>query len=83
MTQLLVFALGAIVALALLGHVATPPAERLPLRRWTPVYLFDRVGAGLGVFRAAGRDRADRLERAVEEHTRPRSQRDDEEEPRP
>ncbi|HSP59717.1 MAG TPA: hypothetical protein VLO09_01530 [Ornithinimicrobium sp.] len=78
MTELIVFALGAVVALALLGHLATRPADRLPPRRWTPVYLFDRVGTGLGLFLGAGRDRADRLGRAVDEHSRRPPRRDEE-----
>lgn len=72
MTELLLFSVGAVLALALLGHLATPPVDRLPPRRWTPVYLFDRVGAGLGLFLGAGRERADRLGRAVDEQSRRR-----------
>ncbi|MGC5584051.1 hypothetical protein ACQE98_04930 [Ornithinimicrobium sp. W1679] len=77
MTELIVFTLGALVALALLGQLATPPADRLPPRRWTPVYLADRVRAGLGLFLGAGRERADRLGRAVDEHSRRRPGRED------
>ena len=49
-------------ALMLLGHLFTPPKERLPVREWTPVYLFDRVGAGLGALWAISQHRAARFE---------------------
>lgn len=47
MTETLVFLAGAALVLMMLGHAFTPPEERLPVREWTPVYLADRVGAGV------------------------------------
>ncbi|WP_131105214.1 hypothetical protein [Ornithinimicrobium sufpigmenti] len=67
MTQLLVFLLGTLVALMLLGHLATPLGERQPLRRWTPVYLMDRVPHAITLFRDAGALQRRRFEDAAAE----------------
>ncbi|QFG68987.1 hypothetical protein [Ornithinimicrobium pratense] len=67
MTQLLVFLLGALVALMVLGHLATPLGERQPPRRWTPVYLMDRVPHAITLFREAGALQRRRLEQAAAE----------------
>lgn len=67
MTQLLVFLLGALVALMLLGHLATPLGEREPLRRWTPVYLMDRVPHAITLFKDAGALQRRRMEQAAAE----------------
>lgn len=67
MTQLLVFLLGALLALMLLGHLATPLGERQPWRRWTPVYLMDRVPHAITLFRDAGALQRRRLDDAAAE----------------
>lgn len=67
MTQLLVFLLGALVALMLLGHLSTPRSERLPLRRWTPVYLLDRLPYAIQLFKDAGAMQRNRYEAAAAE----------------
>lgn len=67
MAQLLVFLLGTLVALMLLGHLATPLGERQPLRRWTPVYLMDRVPHAITLFKDAGALQRRRFEDAAAE----------------
>lgn len=62
MTQTLVFLAGAALALMLLGHAFTPPADRLPPRQWTPVYLMDRVGHGFRALWTISQARAERFE---------------------
>lgn len=71
MTQLLVFLLGTLVALVLLGHLATPRGEREPLRRWTPVYLMDRIPHAVAVFRDAAALQRSRYEDVVAERESP------------
>ncbi|WP_157621897.1 hypothetical protein [Serinicoccus hydrothermalis] len=69
MVELAVFALVAVLLLALLGRAATPRGERVPLRQWTPVHVIDLVGRALRLFVDSGKERAHRQElarRAVE-----------------
>ncbi|WP_134773717.1 hypothetical protein [Ornithinimicrobium flavum] len=81
MTQTLVFLAGAALALMLLGHAFTPPAERLPLRQWTPVYLMDRVGHGFRALWAISQARGERFEEVRREQLT-QEQRDAEDERR-
>lgn len=67
MTQLLVFVLVGLVALMILGHLSTPRGERLPVRRWTPVYLMDRVPHAVRLFQDAGARSRSRFEDAAAE----------------
>ena len=38
MRELVVFGVGAVLALMLLGHLLTPPKERLPVREWSRTF---------------------------------------------
>ncbi|OLT41055.1 hypothetical protein BJF86_04425 [Serinicoccus sp. CNJ-927] len=66
MVELLLFLVLAVGLLALLGRTATPPSERLPLRRWTPVHVADLVARAFRLFRDAGAERVRRQEVARE-----------------
>lgn len=67
MTELLLFLLVGLAVLMVLGHLSTPRGERLPPRRWTPVYLMDRVPYAVRLFQDAGARQRGRFEDAAAE----------------
>lgn len=67
MTPLIMFVVLGLIGLVVLGHLSTPRGERLPLRRWTPVYLADRIPYAIKLFSDAGARQRSRFEDAAAE----------------